>query len=139
MRKIMQYVVATMAAVTMIITPISAEASTKYSDTWNDTYVTQTTVTNSVAVVRRNTDTNKYIGICTYSNSSYDSVAITGYVSSDGKTYKTTIRGTLSNYRQGGDVQTITADTINADARFNARIKCTSGTAVNKGEIYWIG
>ena len=123
----------------ILSTPMNAEAATTYRDDWYTRYVTATNITNDVVKVDRNTYGRTYIGVCSSSNSSYDSVTISGYSSSDsGATLKTTITTTVNKYKQQGDVQTFSATTTNTYARFNLKIACTSGTAINEGYVYWL-
>ena len=98
--------------------------------------VTEADIENALQEQKRNPD-KKYNTGCTYSNSSYDAVSISGYTSSDGTTFKTTITSSVSKYRSPGDSQVVTAITGNTDARFSLKITCTSGTAVNRGSIQW--
>ena len=126
-----------MAATFAIGSAGSAQATIIHKDEWETIYIHSGHGNNDVCTIKRNPD-KKYNTGCTYSNSSYDAVSISGYTSSDGTTLKTTITSSVSKYRSPGDSQVVTAITANADARFSLKITCTSGTAVNRGSIQWL-
>ena len=125
-----------MAAIFAIGSAGSAQATIIHKDEWETIYIDSVHLSNDVCTVKRNPKKIYSTG-CTYSDSSYDAVSISGYVSTDGTTLKTTITSSVSKYRSPGDSQVVTAITANADARFSLKITCTSGTAVNRGSIIW--
>ena len=125
-----------MAATFAIGSAGSAQAMVIHKDDWETIYIHSGHGNNDVCTLKRNPK-NIYNTGCTYSNSSYDAVSISGYTSSDGTTLKTTITSSVSKYRSPGDSQVVTAITGNTDARFSLKITCTSGTAVNRGSIQW--
>lgn len=140
MKRIRNFLLAGMLVIMSVLSaPVNAEAATTYRDDWYTYRVTGATASDDVVKIKKNTETGKYIGVCSYSDSSYDSVAISGYVpSASGSTMLTTITTSVSKYRQAGDVQTFSATTSNDYARFSLKIECTSGVATNKGYVYWV-
>ena len=125
-----------MAATFAIGSAGSAQATIIHRDEWETIYIHSGHINNDVCTLKRNPKKTYNTG-CSYSNSSYDAVSISGYTSSDGTTLKTTITSSVSKYRSPGDSQVVTAVTDNDKARFSLRISCTSGTAVNRGSINW--
>lgn len=139
MKKISKLLFAIMLLLMSVLTvPVEAEAAKTYRDDWYTYSIAGATASDDVVVVKRNPD-KLYTGVCNYSDSSSDSVEISGYVpSQSGSTMLTKINTTVSAYRQPGDVQTFQATTSNENARFNLKITCENGSATNKGYVYWI-
>ena len=115
---------------------VNASASTTYRDDW---YLSRITPTSGVGTdtvkVKENLKKRSYTGVCSYSSTTDDAVAMGG-------TSNTTITSSVSRFRQGGDDQTITAKVTGSGtplyAQFKMTLICDNGQAINKGYVYWI-